>query len=1651
MDYDEEQFRENVGSIQDFLESISRSHGQSKATVVRAVNELHYASNKGFVRDLDLEKSDWDALFRLLQSVWKVPLRMYQQDIHLFHKILDAIVHTVSTVEAMDYFSMAFANENALEYRILFQKLITLAFRQLSVESIAMYDNTKEAGFMGLVTMATGSRGNNQPSTGTLGSNTANSHASSVGSLHKDDRSLSFFRSSSSQSPLEPQSASMNTLASGNASALSAAAVTDVSTPAPSTGESAYSTPLSADYSAIATLRSFLWWCGATFEELQTDVVKHALANIRSFAHSPTEQEAKAVAACLDILLSFVAGGLITLSETAISSGNEDSTTKRRDVTSGRISLLSISEDSKDLSKPASIPPPQTSSTSRAVFVPPPHPLNIQRSNQASAKGFPTDEEVLQHILVLYKCNVTGENNVSVLNEWIFPMVHIQTRLLALNFDHLFRRWLTALTSSIQAENKDIPSNKIVIVLHAVFNILKELSGIVAKEQLTQRVSPARSSQSSNYSFDLATQGKFIRQLLTPLLCVHIKSENNRIADSALLFFKQKYICQLLLGIDYTQLPNPMPSPIQEVINKPASIVQSSLILTNSAFAEIKQCLQSVLLALYREGQGHWNPTVNKWTFYSLRNIAAAVGLLELVARVHLLNRTEKGPLLSRVWHRTQDSPHPQSVNVTSDSEKLDLWASQLLLFLNRSTQKTGGSAASRASAFVASPETESISDQASNVTISMQGNIPMDAPIAVFESLPADALQKVWHLARKPGFLILDAILNSIIAPAHASSHTAGSTLSAGAHHGSPVTSAGLSRPSDVSGGAPLSHASAQRYAKYPTHVRPAIPALGGAPYLSSNTPHALPLPSASSAQAPFSLHSGFPKPGANGLISLGVAPWANKPAATPMPLPRITNSDRLSAQRLDNTPASAFLQYLLNIRPTDYSDTESDDATMDLKTYADTKEEKLGSISFQKTSLDGQEEQEGLTAAPLSSILSQTFEKKESIMFTDLIFGSELGGGAFSMVKRCKVVPRPPRQRNPITGELFVPLPPPYAEWPEYAVKIINRSLLRQAAETPTTENAAKGESVNATDAQNTSKSASNAPADKKSQYERSVEREIAVLNQLTHPGVTRLVSAFYWSGSAFLLLEYANGGDLQQYIAKNGPLPVDAARFLFAEAAVALQYIHSLGFVFGDIKPENLVLISQPYDKKQATRAARRRQRSKNAALQCGGMDATTDFSGTESAFPSVQDEAVAFSNDKTLSIDPKTGASLVENLGNLVTHAVQREKEDLSGESLYSVHVKLTDFGACRPITKAAREYLRSCGTFWSKLRRGEVWDLEQSSATSLPVHQLAGTSNDETTTFDSTSVIGSYPSTFANDGGCENMLVDPDASGNATSSDGEGSDLMDDEEGLLEGTREYMAPELFDYQDPTDAHTVKVPTIASDAYAFGITLYRCLTGDLPDSESLAAYYSHASQDSAFQPSHSSSASIKHSVHFDIAQSLFPAEFPEAAKELIVALLHPLPEKRLGSGPGGMLEVLAHPFFSSLGPVDAILKLHLRRGTLMRFEEESSSTVRDKKWGRRHNSTLFTPMPKHLAVFESSSGASPAPMSLSRSGVTGTSGRMQGAQLSNLESGRGVRKDLDEMGVSEENEDVPRKKTKELVFSWQDITRLDSLPPMKASGV
>lgn len=87
--------------------------------------------------------------------------------------------------------------------------------------------------------------------------------------------------------------------------------------------------------------------------------------------------------------------------------------------------------------------------------------------------------------------------------------------------------------------------------------------------------------------------------------------------------------------------------------------------------------------------------------------------------------------------------------------------------------------------------------------------------------------------------------------------------------------------------------------------------------------------------------------------------------------------------------------------------------------------------------------------------------------------------------------------------------------------------------------------------------------------------IMREVAILRQLTHPNIVRLHKMEESERHYGIVLEYASGGELFDYILNHRYLKDNAARRLFAQLVSGVGYLHKKGIVHRDLKLENLLL--------------------------------------------------------------------------------------------------------------------------------------------------------------------------------------------------------------------------------------------------------------------------------------------------------------------------------------------------------------------------------------------------------------------------------------------------------------------------------------------
>lgn len=98
------------------------------------------------------------------------------------------------------------------------------------------------------------------------------------------------------------------------------------------------------------------------------------------------------------------------------------------------------------------------------------------------------------------------------------------------------------------------------------------------------------------------------------------------------------------------------------------------------------------------------------------------------------------------------------------------------------------------------------------------------------------------------------------------------------------------------------------------------------------------------------------------------------------------------------------------------------------------------------------------------------------------------------------------------------------------------------------------------------------------KENNMDKQLEREIKVMKIMNHPNLIKLHAVLHSPKNYFLVLDLAEGGELFNKLAQDGPLPEAAARSYFQQLIDALDYMHKHNTIHRDLKPENLLLDSE-----------------------------------------------------------------------------------------------------------------------------------------------------------------------------------------------------------------------------------------------------------------------------------------------------------------------------------------------------------------------------------------------------------------------------------------------------------------------------------------
>nr|XP_008191309.1 PREDICTED: MAP/microtubule affinity-regulating kinase 3 isoform X9 [Tribolium castaneum] len=88
----------------------------------------------------------------------------------------------------------------------------------------------------------------------------------------------------------------------------------------------------------------------------------------------------------------------------------------------------------------------------------------------------------------------------------------------------------------------------------------------------------------------------------------------------------------------------------------------------------------------------------------------------------------------------------------------------------------------------------------------------------------------------------------------------------------------------------------------------------------------------------------------------------------------------------------------------------------------------------------------------------------------------------------------------------------------------------------------------------------------------------REVRIMKMLDHPNIVKLFQVIETDKTLYLVMEYASGGEVFDYLVLHGRMKEKEARSKFRQIVSAVQYCHQKRIIHRDLKAENLLLDSE-----------------------------------------------------------------------------------------------------------------------------------------------------------------------------------------------------------------------------------------------------------------------------------------------------------------------------------------------------------------------------------------------------------------------------------------------------------------------------------------
>lgn len=92
---------------------------------------------------------------------------------------------------------------------------------------------------------------------------------------------------------------------------------------------------------------------------------------------------------------------------------------------------------------------------------------------------------------------------------------------------------------------------------------------------------------------------------------------------------------------------------------------------------------------------------------------------------------------------------------------------------------------------------------------------------------------------------------------------------------------------------------------------------------------------------------------------------------------------------------------------------------------------------------------------------------------------------------------------------------------------------------------------------------------------EYRSRIDKEVEFLRKLDSNNIVKIYDSFQLGDKLYIVMEMVTGRNIEQYVAQNGPVPVERAVQYMIKILQTMQYVHEENVIHRDLKPSNIMI--------------------------------------------------------------------------------------------------------------------------------------------------------------------------------------------------------------------------------------------------------------------------------------------------------------------------------------------------------------------------------------------------------------------------------------------------------------------------------------------